>query len=129
MLFLSLPFSPPVCLTFPLLPEHFIMKNCKHTGNFIELYREHTYSDHLDSIMNIFKILIFFRVFFFFLMWTIFQAFIEFVTILLLFCVLVLWLPDMWDLRSLTRDQILITCTGKQGLNHWTMREIPTRNV
>ena len=79
--------------------------------------------------MNIFKILIFFRVFFFFLMWTIFKAFIEFVTILLLFCVLVLWLLDMWDLRSLTRDQTLIPCTGKQGLNHWTMREIPTRNV
>ena len=31
----------------------------------MELYREHTCSDHLDSVMNIFKILIFFRDLFF----------------------------------------------------------------
>ena len=41
---------------------------------------------------------------FFFLMWTIFEVFIEFVTILLLFHVLVFWPQGMWDLSSLTRD-------------------------
>ena len=46
-------------------------------------------------------------------MWTIFKAFTEFVTILLPFCVLVLWLQDMWDLGSLTRDQTPIPCIGK----------------
>ena len=35
---------------------------------------------------------------FFFLMWTIFKVFIEFVTILLLFYVVVFWLPGMWIL-------------------------------
>ena len=37
-----------------------------------------------------------------------FKVFIESVTILLLFYVLVFWPQDMWDLGSLTRDQ---TCT------------------
>ena len=36
--------------------------------------------------------------FFFFLMWPIFKVFIEFVTILLLFYVLVFWSQDVWDL-------------------------------
>ena len=38
------------------------------------------------------------KIFFFFLMWTIFKVFIEFVTILLLFYVVVFWLPGMWIL-------------------------------
>ena len=37
-------------------------------------------------------------------MWTIFKVFIEFVTVLLLFYVLVFWLQGMCDLNSLTRD-------------------------
>ena len=41
-------------------------------------------------------------------MWTIFKVFIEFVTVLLLFCVLTFWLQGMWDLNSPPRDQ---TCT------------------
>ena len=45
----------------------------------------------------------FFKIFF--LMWTIFKVFIEFVTILLLFYVLVFWQRGMWDLSSPTRDQ------------------------
>ena len=60
--------------------------------------------------------------FFFFLMWTIFKVFIEFVTILLLFCVLVFWLGGMWDLSSPTRDQTIppalegeILTTGPPG--------------
>ena len=40
----------------------------------------------------------------FFLMWAIFKAFIEFVTILLLFHVLVFWLQGMCDLSSPTQD-------------------------
>ena len=37
-------------------------------------------------------------------MWIIFKDFFEFVTILLLFSVLVFWPGGMWDLSSLTRD-------------------------
>ena len=43
----------------------------------------------------------------FFLMWTIFKVFIDFVTILLLFCILVLWLQGMWNLICLIRDRIM----------------------
>ena len=35
-------------------------------------------------------------------MWTIFKVFIEFVTILLLFYILVSWLQGMWVLSALT---------------------------
>ena len=38
-------------------------------------------------------------------MWTIFKVFTEFVTILLLFYVLVFWLWGMWNLSSLIRDR------------------------
>ena len=44
-------------------------------------------------------------IFFFFLMWTVFRLFIEFVTVLLLFYVLVFQPGGIWDLISLTRDQ------------------------
>ena len=66
-------------------------------------------------------------VFFFkdFLMWTIFQVFIEFVTILLLFYVLVFWPRGMWDLSSPTRDQTLTPSIGRQSLNHWTTSGSP----
>ena len=33
----------------------------------------------------------------------------------------------MWDLTSLTRDQICIPCIGGQILNHWTIREVPPK--
>ena len=46
-------------------------------------------------------------------MWTILKVFIEFVTSLLLFYVLFLWLPGMWDLSSPTRDQTQTTCIGR----------------
>ena len=58
-------------------------------------------------------------------MWTIFNVFIEFVTILLLFYVLVFWLRGMWDLSSPTRDRTLTPCIKRQSLNHWTTREVP----
>ena len=38
-------------------------------------------------------------------MWAILKVFTEFVTILLLFYVLVFWPGGMWDLSFLTRDQ------------------------
>ncbi|XP_067580823.1 tectonin beta-propeller repeat-containing protein 2 isoform X3 [Pseudorca crassidens] len=60
-----------------------------------------------------------------FLMWTIFEVFIEFVTILLLFYVLVFWPQGMWDLRSLTRARTRVPCIGRRILNHWTAREVP----
>ena len=57
-------------------------------------------------------------------MCTIFKVFIEFVTILLLFYVLVFWPRGMWDLSSLTRDWTRTPCIGRQILNHWTTREV-----
>ena len=66
-------------------------------------------------------------VFVFVLTWTtFFKVFIEFVTILLLFYILVFWLQNMWDLQSLTRDQIHTRCIRRRSLNHWTTREVPT---
>ena len=32
---------------------------------------------------------------------------------------------SMWDLSSLTRDQICVPCIRRRSLNHWTTREIP----
>ena len=52
----------------------------------------------------------------FFLMWTIFKVFIEFVTILFMFYVLV-WGPcGMWDLSSPTRHWTHTPCSGRQSL-------------
>ena len=59
-------------------------------------------------------------------MWTIFKVFIEFVTIVFLFYVLVFWPQGMWDLSSPTRDGTHTPYIGRQGLNHWTAREVPT---
>ena len=66
---------------------------------------------------------IFFKIFFF--MWTIFKVLIEFITVLLLFYVLVFWLQGIWDLSSPTRDGTPTPCTGRQSHNHWTTREVP----
>ena len=49
----------------------------------------------------------------FFLIWTTFKVFIEFVTILLLFYVLVFWPRGMWDPTSPTRDQTCTPCIGR----------------
>ena len=56
-----------------------------------------------------------------------YHVFIEFVTILLLFCFLFLifWPQSMWDLSSPTRDQIHTCCIGRRCLNHGTVREVP----
>ena len=59
-------------------------------------------------------------------MWTIFKVFIEFVTTLLLFYVLVFWLRGMWDLNFPTRDWTHTPCSGRWSLNQWTSRKIPT---
>ena len=67
-------------------------------------------------------------VFFFFkifLMWTTFKVFIEFVTVLILFYLLVFWLRGMWDLGSLTRDRTRTPCIGRRSLNHWTTKKVP----
>ena len=60
----------------------------------------------------------------FFLRWTNFKVFIEFVTILLLFYVLVFWPQAMWDLSSLTRDWTRGPCIWRWSLNHWTTGEV-----
>ena len=56
---------------------------------------------------------------------TIFKVFIVYVTLLLLFYVLVFWPQGMWDLSSLIRDQIHMPYIGRWSLNHWTSREFP----
>ena len=56
------------------------------------------------------------------------KVFNEFVTTLLLFYVLVFWPRGMWDLGSLTRNPTHTPCTGRESLNHWTTRKIPTYN-
>ena len=60
-----------------------------------------------------------------FLLWAIFKVFIEFITILLLFYVLIFLATSMWDLSSPTRDQTFIPCARRQSYNHWTTREVP----
>ena len=55
-----------------------------------------------------------------------FKVFIEFVTILLLFHVLVFWPWGMWDPSSPTRDWTCTPCIARQSLNHWTTREVPS---
>ena len=52
--------------------------------------------------------------------------YIEFVTILLLFYVLVSCLWGMWSFISPTRDQTCTPCFRRWSLNHWTEGEIPT---
>ena len=64
--------------------------------------------------------------FFFFLMWTILKVCTEFVTILLLFYVLV-----FWPLRHVECQPLMIrgsthtSSTKRQRLNHWTARKVP----
>ena len=57
-------------------------------------------------------------------MWTIKKNFVEFVTVLLLFYVLVFWLWGMLDLNSLTRDWTGTPCIGRQSFNRWITREV-----
>ena len=56
---------------------------------------------------------------------TIFNMFIEYVTLLLLFYVLVFCLQGTWDLSSPIWDQTLTPCIGRWSLHHWTTREVP----
>ena len=60
---------------------------------------------------------------FFFLMWTIFKVFSEFLSILLLFHVLVFWPRGKWDLSSPARDRTGNPGTGRQNLNHSSTRK------
>ena len=57
-------------------------------------------------------------------MWTIFKVFIECITILLLFYVLVFWPRGTWDLSSPTKDQTRTPCNRRRSLNRWTAREV-----
>ena len=62
----------------------------------------------------------------FFMTWIIFKAFIECVTVLLLFYVSVFWPRGMWNLSFRIRDGTHISWIGRQSLNRWTTtREVP----
>ena len=51
-------------------------------------------------------------------MWIIFKVFIEFVTIFLLFYVLISWLWGTWDFNSPTKEQTGILCIRRSNVNH-----------
>ena len=72
------------------------------------------------------KATLFLSFFFFksFLIWIIFKVFTEFVTILLLFYVLVFGPWGTWDL-SFPRDGTSTPSIGRWSPNHWTAREVP----
>ena len=70
--------------------------------------------------IELFTLLFFLR--FFFDVDHFFKVIIEFVTILLLFYVLVLWPRGMWDLSSPTRDQ---TCTPPPELEGKILTTVP----
>ena len=65
--------------------------------------------------------------FYFFLVWTILKVLIEFVTILLMFFILVFWPRGMLDLSSPTRDPTHTSCIGRRSPNHWTTTEVPEK--
>ena len=82
-----------------------------------------THYEHIARRMCFFWFLL---IFYFFLMWTIFKVFVEFVTILLLFYLLVFGPGITWDLSFPTRNQTCTLCIGRGGgLNRWTTREVP----
>ena len=56
-------------------------------------------------------------------MHTIFEVFIEFVTILLLFHILVFW-PQGHEGPYPTQDGTRTPCSGRQNLNYWTARGV-----
>ena len=58
-------------------------------------------------------------------MWTILKVFIIYVTILLLFHVLIFWPQSTWDLSSPTRGWTCASCIRRWSLNHQTTREVP----
>ena len=59
-------------------------------------------------------------------MWTILKVFIECYHIASILCFGLFWPGGMWVLGSPTRDQTCTPSTGRQSLNHWTAREVPT---
>ena len=67
----------------------------------MQILTQYVWGESRDSAFLSFFLFFFFKIF---LMWIIYKVFIEFVTILLLFYVLVFWPRDMWDLSSPNRD-------------------------
>ena len=67
----------------------------------------------------------FFKDFFYFDGEHFLRVFTEFVTMLLLFHVLVLWPQGMWDLSFPTGSQTHTSCIGRQNLHHWATRDTP----
>ena len=57
-------------------------------------------------------------------MWAIFKVFIECITILLVFYVLVFWVRGTWDLNSFDQGLNSHPCIGRQSLNHWPTGEV-----
>ena len=60
-----------------------------------------------------------------FLMWTIFKIFAKLATALLWSYILFFLAARHVGSSSSTRGRTHIPCNGRQGLNHWTTREVP----
>ena len=104
-----------------------ILKNCVRLClDFISLYLDvQLFQNHVLNKLSLLHCIAFIYSPTFFCMRIIFKVFIEFVTVLLLFYILVFWLWEMWDLSSQTRDQTHIPCIRRQSLNHWTAKAVP----
>ena len=62
---------------------------------------------------------------FYSLLW-LFKSLLNLLQYCFCFMFLFLWPRGMWDLSSLTRDRTHSPLIGRQNLNHWTTREVPT---
>ena len=113
-----------------LIGLSFILLNCKNslyildTNPLSDKGFLNIFSHSIGCSFHFFDGVPFSSLFVCFLTWTIFKVFIEFVTILFLFYVLVFWLRRMWDLSSPTRDQTRAPCIGRRSLNRWTASEV-----
>ena len=111
-------------LLFFLIFHHFLMSFCqflKQVTNMSFLHAFIFYRNVILLLIFLFSysfewdftlILLFVKTFF---MWTTLKVFIEFVTILFLFYVLIFWTWAMWDLSSPTRDGTFASCSGRQS--------------
>ena len=58
------------------------------------------------------------------LMWTVFRVFIDSITALLLFYILIFWPWVLWGLSSPIGDQTSTPCIGRWSLNDWTTGKV-----
>ena len=102
----SLPASLPLSYTCPWHCSAVVLRS-QALGNKKGLWR------WVGRSLSLLCVFFFFKAFKKIWMWTMFKVFIEFVTILLLFYVLVFWPGGMWDLSFPTSNQSCTPCSGR----------------